>query len=134
QHAGQRDRRAEGHADRQDAHVLDAGVREQPLDVPLPEYVERGEQQRGDAERQQRVARDGGAQRRGGDLVEAEDGVEAGRQQRAGQQRGYRRRGLRVRVGQPGVYWHQADLGAVAENGEQERQLDRGLRQPGSGG
>ena len=128
--AGQRDRRAEAHPDRQDAHVLDAGVGKQPLDVPLAEHVQRGQQQRGDPEGQQRVPREAAAQRRRGDLVEPQDRVEAGREQRPGQQRGDRRRRLGVRVRQPGVHREQADLGAVAEEREQEGEPDRGVRQP----
>jgi hypothetical protein len=50
-------RRTESRADRQDAHVLDAGVRQQPLEVALLDQVQRGQQQRKHAEDQQHAAR-----------------------------------------------------------------------------
>ena len=60
QHAGERDRRAEAHPDRQDPHVLHAGVGQQPFDIALVEQVQRRQQQRGDAEREQDTLREGG--------------------------------------------------------------------------
>ena len=47
-----------------------------------PNTYSDGQQQRRDPERQQRVPREAAAQARGRDLVEAQDGVEAGREQR----------------------------------------------------
>ena len=62
QHPGQRERRAEAHPDGQDAHVLDAGIGQQPFDVALVEQVQRRQQQRGHPEHQQHQLREAGAQ------------------------------------------------------------------------
>jgi len=66
-------------------------------------HVKGGQQQRGHPERQQCVSGEAAAQRGGGELVEAQDRVEAGREQRSGRQRGHRGGRFGVRVRQPGV-------------------------------
>ena len=71
QNPGQCRRGAEADPDRQDAHVLDAGVRQQPLDVALAEQVQRGQQQRRDPENQQHVAGKRRPERRLGHLVDS---------------------------------------------------------------
>ena len=131
-HPGQRDRRAEAHPDGQDAHVLDAGVGQQPFQIPLIQQIQGGEEQRRDAEGQQHVPREAGAQGRAGDLEVAQDRVEAHGEQGSGQKRGDRRRRLRMRVGQPGVHREQADLGAETQHRQHEGEPDGCVREPAS--
>ena len=64
QHPGQGDRRAEADTDREDAHVLDAGVGQQPLHVVLLEQVSAASSSDADAEDEQHGLRE--ARRRAG--------------------------------------------------------------------
>ena len=56
----------------------------------------------------------------------ADDRVERDVEQQPGEHRRHRRRALGVRVRQPVVQRHQADLGAVADQQEHEREREDG--------
>ena len=114
---------AEGEHD--DAHVLDRRVGEHAFDVAPAIQHERGEDQRQQAERDhQRAGRDGA--RVGADQhLEAQQRVQRDVQQQARQHGGDRRRTFGVRVRQPGVHRRQADLGAVAQQQEDEGDVEQ---------
>ena len=122
QHADDRDRGGEAHPDGENAHVLDARIAEEPLQVALAGQVQGREDERGEAEDEKHVARECRADRPDCDLVEAQDGIEAHREQRSGQQGRDRSRCLGVGIGQPGVHRDKAHLRAKPENGETEGQ------------
>ena len=94
-----RQRGADGEADHDQPHVLDAGVGEQPFVVALGDDQGRGERQRGERHRQQQVADVGRVEAADGDHPVADQGVDRDREQHAGHQRGDRRGCLAVRVG-----------------------------------
>ena len=69
--------------------------------------------------------------------LEAQDRIERHVEQQAGQHGGDRRRTFRMRIGQPGVQRHQTDFGAVADEQEDEgevEQLRAELGAPGPSG
>ena len=115
---------AEGEGD--DAHVLDRGVGEHALDVAPAVEHEGGEHA---ARRGPCVTISGpGAMRcRVGrqQHLEAQHGVERDVEQQAREHRRDRRRALGVGIGQPGVQRRQADLGAVAEQQEDEGDVEQ---------
>ena len=93
--AGQAERTAEADAERDHAHVLDAGIGHQALDAFLAHDEQRGDEQREHAQRDQRQARHAADIGRIGDGQIADDADHGGVQQCAGQQRGDRAWGLR---------------------------------------
>ncbi len=126
QHRGGRQPAAGGGAERDQAHVLHAGVGEHALVVTLPEQQGGGQGEGEHGGTDQQGPGEPGAQRHVRDHLVAQDRGEGHRQQHPGHQRRHRRRGLAVRVGQPGVQRHQPGLGA-------EPQDDQGDPHPGDG-
>ena len=108
-------------AQRDDAHVLDAVVGEQALDVALEDDERRRHQDRDQRRRPPAAAGPAGMPGRALDQRQvAQDAVERGVEHEAGEERRDRRRRLAVRVGQPAVHRRQARLGAVADQQEDE--------------
>ena len=115
---------AEGEGD--DAHVLDGGEAEQPLDVFLAREVKGGDDDGQQAEAHHHLTGEGCAQRAVDERLAADDGVQRDVEQQAGEHGGDRRRAFGVRVGQPVVQGHEAGLGAVADDHEDESQRQHG--------
>ena len=115
---GERPAHAEGEDD--DAHVLDRGISEQPFDVAAAIEHEGGEDQRDETQRHHQ--RTGRHRRRvgGHQHLETQHGIERDIEQQPRQHRRDRRRALGMGVGQPGMQRREADLGAVAEQQENE--------------
>ena len=109
---------ADGGAQGHDPHVLDAGVREQPLVVALRQHQGGCHRQRqqpgGDQQPAQEARTDHGV----ADRLDPQDRVQGHRQQDPGHQPRDRGGGLGVRVGQPAVHGRQAGLGREAEDGQ----------------
>ena len=124
-------RAAEAHAERQDAHVLHAGVGEHPLVVGLPDDQGRGHGHREQAEHQKHPLPEVGEPRGREHLLRAQDREEGAVEQRTREQRRDHRGRLAVRVGQPGVHRRQPHLGAVADQQEHEGGLEpAGIERP----
>ena len=120
---GQRAAHAEGEHD--DAHVLDRGIGEQALDVAAAVEHERCEHERDQAQRHHQRA---GRERAGigrQQHLEAQQRIERDIQQQARQHGRDRRRTFGMGVGQPGMQRRQADLGAVAEQQEDEGDIEK---------
>ncbi len=120
---GERPAHAEGEGD--DAHVLDRGIGEHALDVAPAVEHEAGEDQRDEPHRHHQ--RPGRERRRVGrqQHLEAQQRVERDVEQQARQHGRDRRRALGMGIGQPGVQRRQADLGAVAEQQEDEGDVEQ---------
>ena len=116
-----RDRPAHAEGERDDAHVLDRRVGEQPLDVLLARQEERGHHHRQQAEAHHQVAGEVRAERAVHQHLVAHDRVQRDVEQQPGEHRRDRRRAFGVRVRQPVVQRHQPDLGAVADQQKHER-------------
>ena len=110
---------AEPGGNEDDPHMLDRREREQPLEI-----ADMDQEQGGDADRDQPKAdkpRPGIEPRRPADhREEPQDDVEHGRRLDPRQQRTDRGRSLAVRIGQPGVHRHEADLGPETDEDQQE--------------
>ena len=119
---GERPAHAEGEHDQ--AHVLDRRVGEQPLDVAALVQHEGGEDQRHQPHHDHDRA---GIERRrlaGHDHLEAQQRIERDVQQQARENRRDRRRSLGMGIGQPGMQRRQPDLGAVADQQEDEGEVE----------
>ena len=115
------------HAEHDVAHVADARVGDQLLQVLLRHGAERAVDDVAGAERAEEPV----SQVRGGGRaaweVDAQDAVGAHLQQHAGEDHGDRRRRLDVRVGQPGVERERRDLDREAD---EQRDPDNMLETP----
>src|SRR6266511_4154969 len=125
---------AEPDPEREDPHVLDARVREHPLEVPLADDEDRGERDREETDPDERVARERLLARRAGHLEHADDREEGEVREAAREQRPEQPRRLAVRVGLPGVERREPHLRAVADEQEHERGAHPGPRERGAGG
>ena len=131
EHRCQRQRRQRSHAeglegqgqadaDEEQADVLDRGISQEPLHVALHGGEDDAEQRRDQAQREDRDAPPPQG------LMEQVEGnpeyaVDRGLEHDPAHHRRNRRRGGRVRLGQPDVQRQQACFGAEAEQGEGER-------------
>ncbi len=106
--------------ERDDPHVLDRRVGEQPLVVGLAQREEAGEHERRRAEHQQQHVHVGRSDRELGDRAEPQHRVQRRGQQRAGQHRADRAGTLRVSVRQPRVHRHEPHLRAESDQHERE--------------
>ena len=122
---------ADADAQDQDAHVLDAGVGQHPLEVALPDHEHRGDGHRQQAHEDHDLAGELGFGAGAADLVDAQDRQEGAAGDAAGQQRAHHARRLAVGVRLPGVHRGQAHLGAVADEQQHERRVQPGRRQLG---
>ena len=107
-----------------DAHVLDAGIGQHPLEIRLAEDEHGRHRHRDQPKEHQQLGTEGGQAGGRQQRVRAEDRQESTVQQRPGEQRGNDRGGLAVGVGQPGVQRRQSHLGSVTDQEEQERRLE----------
>ena len=124
---GDRPAHAEGEGD--EPHVLDRGVGEHALHVALPRQEERRHHHGQEAEAHHHVAREARVERAVGEHLAADDAVERHVEEQPREHRGDRRGALGVRIRQPVVQRHQADLRAVAHQQEDEGERhDRGLQ------
>ena len=124
QHGAEGGRAADAHAQGEDAHVLDAGVGQHPLEIRLAENEHGRHGHRDQPEEHQQIAAEGApGPAADSSAMRAKDGQEGAVQQRPGKQRRNDRRGLAVGVGQPGVQRGQSHLRSVADQEEQERRL-----------
>ena len=135
---GQVTAKAEGQG--RDAEMLDRGVGEQALEVPLGDDERQRHRQAEEAEDHQQRRREAWAEGASRDEVDPRKRVERHRQRGARQERRDRARRLAVGVRQPGVERREPRLGPVAGKREQERQPDQGRieigrdqHQPGPG-
>ena len=120
---GERSTHAEREGD--DAHVLDGRVGEHPLHVAAAVQHESSEHERGEPHRRHQRA---GCDRRGvgGEQeLEAQHSVERDVEQQARENGRDRRRAFGVRIGQPGVQGREPHLRAVAEDQEDERDVQQ---------
>jgi hypothetical protein len=76
QHRGQGQGPVGRCAEGEHAHVLDAGVGQHPLVVPLPDQQRRGEQQRGDGQDRQQGPGEPSAERLADDRLDAEENTD----------------------------------------------------------
>ena len=111
---------AEGEGD--EAHVLDRRVGEHALDVLLARQEERRDHHREQAEAHHQLPAKRDAERAVGEHLAAQHRVQRDVEQQPREHRRDRRRAFGVRIGQPVVQRHQADLGAVADEQEHERE------------
>ena len=101
--------------ERDDAHVLDAGIGEQAFRVSLAEHQRRGDEereQRGDEQQAPQIA---GTGRGIDDDLEPQEHRERDGEQHTRHERRYGCRSLTVRVGQPRVHRREPDLRPVTE-------------------
>ncbi len=108
-----------------DAHVLDARIGQQPLQVPLDQDERRGHEHREQPERQQQAAGERRAERRLRDQVDPQDAVQRAVQHADGHQHAGRRRRFAVRIGLPRVHRRQARLRAVPDQREHDAEPQR---------
>ena len=140
---GQRESPADRGRQREQAHVLDAGVGEHPFEVALPDDQRGGHGEGQQSGRDQQAAHQARTEHRVDDGLHPQDGVERDGQEHAGHQPGHRGRRLAVRVGQPAVHRSEARLGGEPEDGQraghpEQRRVERetvlGQDEPGQGG
>ena len=115
---GERPAHAEGEG--HEPHVFDRGVAEHSLDVALSMQEQTGDQKRQHAEGHHQIAGEIRVQRSIDDHFHAHQGVQRHVQQQAGENRRHRRWTFGVRVRQPVVQGDQANLGAIADQQEDE--------------
>ena len=119
---GERPAHAEGEGD--DAHMLDRGIGEQPFDVAPPVQHEGGEAAATSAPWS--LSGPGAIVARWPHQhLEAQDRIERHVEQQTGQHRRNRRRPLRMGIGQPRVQRRQTDFGAVADQQEDEGEVQQ---------
>ena len=104
----ERERAADPDGERDDAHVLDRRVRQEPLEIVLHEDERDRHEHRQRSDPDQQIGGEYEAHRARGEQVEPEHAVEGAGQQRAGEERADRRRSLAVGVRQPGVHRREA--------------------------
>ena len=120
---GQRDRKAQTHAD--NADMLQAVVGEQPLHVGLNQDERRRHAHGEQTETQNQMLAVGGPQAGRGENAEPQQGVEGDFERHAGEHGAGGRGRFAVGVGQPGVHGRQARLGAVTDQREHKGQLEQ---------
>ena len=120
---GERPAHAEGEGD--DAHVLDRRIGEHAFDVAAAVEHERGEDQRDEAHRHHQRARRERLGIGGEQHLEAQHRIERDVEQQPREHRRDRRRAFGMRVRQPGMQRRKADLGAVAEQQEDEGDVEQ---------
>ena len=107
-------------ADDQDSHVLDARVREHPLEVALPDHERRRDAHGEKPEGEKELARERPFSGRLHDPVDPEEREERAVRHSAGEERPDDPRGLAVGVGLPGVHRREPHLRSVADEEEDE--------------
>ena len=117
---------ADANAQHQDAHVLDAGIRQQPLDVALPDHEDGS-----DGHRQQSHAdHEPASEIRFGTgmayLIDAQNRQKGTTGNAACEQRAYQPRRFPIGVGFPGVHGGQTHLGAVTDEQQHGRRVQPG--------
>ena len=119
-----KDRQGRVHADRRadQADVFQAGIGQHPLEVLLHQDERPGQHHGKQAEAEQQVAAEPGAETGGGENVKTQQRIEGDFEGHAGEHGAGGRRRFAVRIGQPGMHRGEAGLGAVADQHQDEGQ------------
>ena len=118
-------RSADSDAEGDDAHVFDAAVGEQTLQVALHHHQQRGDRYGQATEDEQQRVTECAADGVRGDRIEAQQRIQGAVQQHRGEHgadRGWR---FGMRIGQPTVHGNKADLGAVTDGNKDERKFNQ---------
>ena len=114
---------SQSQADGDDSHVLDAAVGHQPLQVPLHQDQEPGHNHGHHAEDQQQTYGESRPYGTRDNRVVAHHSIHGAVEQNRREQRADGRGSFGVRVRQPAVHGNEADLGSIADDDKNKREL-----------